>query len=52
MIYAEIQCKCGWRREGNVASEKLAEVQADEHESRDVRRPHRHNTSISYKEAK
>lgn len=40
-----VECKCGWRAEG-IEGQKAAEVLADRHESADVRRPHRHDTSI------
>ncbi len=40
-----IECRCGWRVEG-VDDKVRAEVIADRHESSDVRRPHRHETSI------
>lgn len=43
-------CKCGHREEG-FQSQVAAEVAADQHESKDIRRSYRHNT-IVMKEAK
>lgn len=44
-----VTCKCGWIAEG-IESKLTAEVLADRHESSDVRRAYRHNTTIETKE--
>jgi len=41
-----VQCKCGHKIEG-LESRIAAEVAADRHESSDVRRPYRHETTIT-----
>ena len=43
---SNIYCRCGWRNEGVAGDRKAAEVVADRHESADVRRPYRHETTI------
>lgn len=50
--YALIDCKCGWRTEREVQNEKRAECIANEHESRDTRRPYRHDTTITFRRDK
>lgn len=44
---ATIHCTCGYKTERRVFTSTEAEVIADRHESGDVRRPYRHETTIA-----
>lgn len=50
--YALIDCKCGWRTEQQIQNHRSAEVIANAHEARDVRRPYRHETTITLREGR
>lgn len=51
-MYAQIDCKCGWKTEREIQNSKRAEIIANEHEARDYRRPYRHDTTITLREGR
>lgn len=47
MMTVRIDCKCGWFVEQLTVTEILeAELVADRHESKDIKRPYRHDTKV------
>lgn len=49
--YFSATCVCGWR-EHRLDNQVRAEVLADAHEARDVRRAYRHETRVEREEAR